>query len=109
MFEVSLDKEMVPSPQNNLETAVDDSTILLKAARPLRQLLLAVKAPWPVSLSCVAASSGGAEAPSGFLFWYTTPMQSCMACRAAAMESVCLPYICHATDVASPGSPVETI
>ena len=44
IFEASLDKEMVPSLlQGILETADDDSTILSKAARSLRQLLLAVK------------------------------------------------------------------
>ena len=34
------------------------------------------KALGPVSLLCVAASSCGADAPFGFLFWYTTPIQS---------------------------------
>ena len=48
------------------------------------------KAPVPVYLSCVAASSGGAEASFVCLLWYTTPIQSCMACRPAAMESVSL-------------------
>ena len=48
------------------------------------------KAPVLASLSCVATSSGGAEASFVFLFWYTTPIQSCMACRPAAMELVSL-------------------
>ena len=71
---------MVPPPlQGNLETAAEDSTILSKTVRSLHQLLLAVKSTRKCIFVAVAASSSNADASSGFLFWYITPMQSCMA------------------------------
>ena len=67
LFEASLDKEMVPSLlKGNMEAADDDSTILLKAARSLRQLLLAVKStcdPLPNVLTSQHFQNGQAPIP----------------------------------------------